>query len=245
VLEIGCGEGRLLLDLQKKVHGLELHGVNKEPWKGFKGERAIRRVARRHGLIDKGQLEKMADSDLPKIVFADAAELPYPDGSFDLVVSQVALFHVERRVEAIAEIYRVLRPGGMALLQLDSNEDDMPTILAREVPRILVLDGEREVPFRAVCEHWRSLGHKIELLLGKKKRRRGTQHVLLKIKKTKDEHLPLCLTPEPKQSKALTADRPPGSGGAGQVQVGLGGSLGGVSSRGAVESAAPQEVTRG
>lgn len=212
VLEVGCGEGRLLLDLMKKYPDLELHGVNKEPWKGFRDERGIRRIARRHGFFSKDELAAIPDEELPRIRFADAAELPYPDGTFDLVVSQVALPYVERRVEAIAEIYRVLRPRGIALLQFDLRNAAMPELLDREVPRVLILDGEREVPFRAVCDHWRALGFKVELKIRDKKRRRGKKHVLLKIKKTKDAPLPSCLVHDPERSRALLDIRPPGEG---------------------------------
>lgn len=212
VLEVGCGEGRLLLDLMKKIPDLELHGVNKEPWKGFRDAKGIRRVARRHEYFTKDELKALPDDALPAMKFADASSLPYEDGTFDLVVSQVALPYVERRIEAIAEIYRVLRPRGMALLQLDVRFDEMPEILDREVPRIAVYDGDREVPFRAICDHWRALGFKVELRIGTKKKRRRKKHLLLKIKKTKDGPLPECVAHDPERSRALLEIRPPSEG---------------------------------
>lgn len=48
---------------------------------------------------------------------ADAAELPFPDASFDLVVELNTFHHVERWVTAFGECGRVLAPGGaMALM---------------------------------------------------------------------------------------------------------------------------------
>jgi SAM-dependent methyltransferase len=41
-----------------------------------------------------------------------AESLPFPDGAFDAVVSQFGLMFFEDRPSAIAEMWRVLRPGG-------------------------------------------------------------------------------------------------------------------------------------
>ncbi|HEY4461803.1 MAG TPA: class I SAM-dependent methyltransferase [Streptosporangiaceae bacterium] len=43
---------------------------------------------------------------------ADAAQLPFPDGRFDLVLSAAMLHHVIEWDKALAEAVRVLRPGG-------------------------------------------------------------------------------------------------------------------------------------
>jgi ubiquinone/menaquinone biosynthesis C-methylase UbiE len=43
---------------------------------------------------------------------ADAAQLPFPDGRFDLVLSAGMLHHVIDWDQALAEAVRVLRPGG-------------------------------------------------------------------------------------------------------------------------------------
>src|SRR3712207_168217 len=42
----------------------------------------------------------------------DAQALPYPDEHFDAVVANHMLYHVPDRAKALAEIRRVLRPGG-------------------------------------------------------------------------------------------------------------------------------------
>jgi ubiquinone/menaquinone biosynthesis C-methylase UbiE len=42
----------------------------------------------------------------------DAADLPFADGSFDLVVSSLSLHHWDRPAEAGRELARVVRPGG-------------------------------------------------------------------------------------------------------------------------------------
>jgi SAM-dependent methyltransferase len=47
-----------------------------------------------------------------ELVVADAAELPFADGSFDLVFSYHALEHIPRPIEAIGEMRRVVRDAG-------------------------------------------------------------------------------------------------------------------------------------
>ncbi len=50
--------------------------------------------------------------DLPGLAVAPAEALPYPDNTFDTVLSHEVLEHVADDCQAVAEIARVLRPGG-------------------------------------------------------------------------------------------------------------------------------------
>jgi ubiquinone/menaquinone biosynthesis C-methylase UbiE len=51
-------------------------------------------------------------------VVGEGQNLPFPDGSFDLVVSSLAVHHMpeEARPEALRQMFRVLRPGGRLLI---------------------------------------------------------------------------------------------------------------------------------
>jgi SAM-dependent methyltransferase len=48
----------------------------------------------------------------------DLRDIKYPDGSFDVVLCSHVLEHIEEDRKAIAEIFRVLKKGGWALLQV-------------------------------------------------------------------------------------------------------------------------------
>jgi ubiquinone/menaquinone biosynthesis C-methylase UbiE len=67
---------------------------------------------------------------------AHAEALPFSDGSFDLVTSNMVFEHVKRPGEILREIRRVLRSGGR-LLVLTPNWLDIVTIAARAVPNRL------------------------------------------------------------------------------------------------------------
>lgn len=53
-----------------------------------------------------------------------AEELPFPDGSFDAVVSRLAFHHFERIEAPFAEMCRVLKPGGkLAVIDMEAREE--------------------------------------------------------------------------------------------------------------------------
>jgi len=70
-------------------------------------------------------------------VKADICDLPFEGNSFDVVLCNHVLEHIEDDLKAIQEIYRVLKPGGYAILQipqdysLEKTYED-PTITSAE-----------------------------------------------------------------------------------------------------------------
>src|SRR5439155_162224 len=48
-----------------------------------------------------------------RFIRADAATLPFPGGSFDVLLSRSALEHIVPVERALAEMSRVVRPGGV------------------------------------------------------------------------------------------------------------------------------------
>ncbi len=93
VLELGAGTG---LNLRHYPDGVDL--VVSEPDPGMRA-RLERRAAGRATVIDAG-----------------AEELPFPDASFDTVVSTLVLCTVADPAAALAEVRRVLAPDGRLLL---------------------------------------------------------------------------------------------------------------------------------
>ena len=96
VLEVGVGTG---LNLPLYPEGVRLTGIDISP---AMLERARRRAA---GLGREVRL-----------VEGDAQALPFPDASFDTVVCTLSLCSIPDDRRAVAEMKRVLRPGGRLLL---------------------------------------------------------------------------------------------------------------------------------
>jgi ubiquinone/menaquinone biosynthesis C-methylase UbiE len=94
-LEVGAGTGYFSLNLLQE--GVVEEAVCTDISPGML--RTLARNARRLGL----RVETVA---------ADAASLPLPDASFDLVLGHAVLHHLPDLEHAFAEFHRVLRPGG-------------------------------------------------------------------------------------------------------------------------------------
>ncbi|MGO8946442.1 MAG: class I SAM-dependent methyltransferase [Ktedonobacterales bacterium] len=65
----------------------------------------------------------------------DASSLPFEEGSFDLVVCQAAFKNFSQPDKVIDEMYRVLREGGMAVIQ-DMNKATSKADIDQEVKRM-------------------------------------------------------------------------------------------------------------
>jgi SAM-dependent methyltransferase len=102
VLEVGCGPGRLSILLASR-YGLDVTGLDLDP---AMIERAIAN-AERSG--DGGGRR-------PSFVVGDVSSLAFPDGSIDLVVSTLSMHHWADPTAGLAEICRVLSPGGRPLV---------------------------------------------------------------------------------------------------------------------------------
>ncbi len=87
------------------------------------------------------RLQRRIDASRPeaRLVSASAEALPFDDASFDTVVSTFVLCTVASQPRALAEIRRVLRPGGR-LLFIEHVRSDDPK-LARRQDRIQPING--------------------------------------------------------------------------------------------------------
>ncbi|MBP2452880.1 class I SAM-dependent methyltransferase [Mycolicibacterium lutetiense] len=95
VLEIGSGSGDIAARLRQANPELAITATDFDP-------AMVRTAARR--------LQSFGDVTVRG---ADATDLPFTDDSFDSVLSCLMLHHIVDWEKAIAEIARVLRPGGV------------------------------------------------------------------------------------------------------------------------------------
>ena len=99
VLEVGSGPGQLAVLLARAAPDITLTGVDISP---EMVDRAARR-AEGAGLGGRVRLE-----------VGDVGSLPFPDASFDAVVSTLSLHHWPDPARGLTEVHRVLKPGGEA-----------------------------------------------------------------------------------------------------------------------------------
>ena len=99
LLEVGCGMGTDLLQFARG--GAHVTGVDLTP-------RSIE-ISRHHLSLynERGDFAN-----------ADCERLPFADESFDVVYSNGVLHHTPDTAGAVREVYRVLRPGGLARVML-------------------------------------------------------------------------------------------------------------------------------
>ncbi len=60
-------------------------------------------------------------------VKADICALPFEDNSYDFILCNHVLEHIPNDLKAMEELYRVLKPGGTAILQVPLEEDQEKT----------------------------------------------------------------------------------------------------------------------
>jgi SAM-dependent methyltransferase len=124
LLDVACGTG--IASAQAAASGARVTGADFSP-------AMIAEARRRH----------------PAIAFesGDAEALPFPDASFDAVVANFGIHHVERPGRAIAEARRVLVPGGhFAFTIWAAWQDNLPWRLITEA---VAAHGRMDVPMPA------------------------------------------------------------------------------------------------
>src|SRR5688500_5524036 len=100
-LDMGCGAGRHAFEMYRR--GADVVALDQDADE-------LATVAEWFAAMrDEGGLPEGAEADVKQ---GDALALPYPDGEFDRVVAAEVLEHIPDDDAAIAELVRVLRPGG-------------------------------------------------------------------------------------------------------------------------------------
>jgi SAM-dependent methyltransferase len=102
VLDAGCGQGRHLGEAFRR-EGVSVIGIDRKREDAVKARNLLRLMAQ-EGEGGRGSWV---------VCEGDVRSLPFSDHTFDLVVCSEVLEHIEEDEQAIAEISRVLKPGGL------------------------------------------------------------------------------------------------------------------------------------
>jgi ubiquinone/menaquinone biosynthesis C-methylase UbiE len=108
-IDIGCGNGAFTELLVERCEPVEIHGIDpSEGQLAFARKRPAARIAEFHQ--------------------GHAMELPFPDDSFDAAVMALVIFYVPHPPKGIAEMVRVVVPGGLVAAYIwDIANDRSPT----------------------------------------------------------------------------------------------------------------------
>lgn len=96
VLEVGCGRGVALPVLGRLLRPSRLVGLDVES-----------------GFLDEARSRLAGAGITAELVPGDVRRMPFPDAAFDLVIDFGTCYHIGRPETALAEIARVLAPGGL------------------------------------------------------------------------------------------------------------------------------------
>ena len=98
LLDAGCGQGKSFKHLQRVFAPSRLLGTDADP----------------HSLDLSAAEAKRLGIEV-ELSGGDCASLPYPDASIDVLFCHQTFHHLVEQEKALAEFYRVLRPGGYLL----------------------------------------------------------------------------------------------------------------------------------
>jgi tRNA (uracil-5-)-methyltransferase TRM9 len=121
LLNVGCGHGADFLPFKDSF---ELHGIDFSP-----------------GMLRQAEKYAAKYGIRPRLIEANATQLPYDDAYFDWAIAAATYHHIETEADrrrALKELYRVLRPGGEAFI----------TVWNRWQPRFWLRRRDILVPWR-------------------------------------------------------------------------------------------------
>ena len=101
VLDMGCGAGRHAFEMYRRGADVVAFDQDADELAGVLELFAAMKEA--------GEVPAGAEADIKE---GDALQLPFADEEFDRVVAAEVLEHIPADIQAIAELARVLRPGG-------------------------------------------------------------------------------------------------------------------------------------
>lgn len=104
VIDVGCGSGALLPHIQRRAPDATVVGVDRS----------------------EGMLELARQKHAGPLLLMDAQRLDLPDSSFDVAVLAYVLFHMPDPERCLAEVRRVLRPGGVVGVVTWAGEEPPP-----------------------------------------------------------------------------------------------------------------------
>lgn len=99
VLDIGCGTGMTMRDILRRGHSVVGADITE-------------------AMLNQAKAVVSQYPDQASCILSDVENVPFEDGSFDVVVCMGVLQYLQTDEKAVREIHRVVRPGGLVVLTL-------------------------------------------------------------------------------------------------------------------------------
>jgi len=109
VLDCGCGPGTITVGLAQIVAQGHVVGIDRE----LAELAQARRYAAQQGIANV------------EFRVANVYEIPFPDASFDAVLAHAVLQHLSEPAQALQEMQRVLKPGGIIGVREEDRDGDV------------------------------------------------------------------------------------------------------------------------
>ncbi|QMV43865.1 MerR family transcriptional regulator [Cohnella cholangitidis] len=130
VLEVGCGDGTLWERNRDRIP---------ESWQ-------ITLTDISQGMVNEARGKTEHSGGNFKFLAADIQDIPFHDNEFDVVIANHMLYHVIDQSKAMAELVRVLKPGGALFASTMSRDhlSELETLVGAFDPQLEVLDPVME-----------------------------------------------------------------------------------------------------
>jgi ubiquinone/menaquinone biosynthesis C-methylase UbiE len=115
LLDIGCGTGAFAARLLQHLPDMEIWGYDLSP-----------------KMLDVSATRFQQSPARFHPVRGDSERLPFPEDTFDAITCSHSFHHYPRQAEVVAEMYRVLKPGG----------------------RLMIIDGYRDLVLGRIIFDW-------------------------------------------------------------------------------------------
>ncbi len=149
VLDIGTGRGLLMIGAAKRLTSGKSTGI--DIWRpGDMHANSLRNTlnnARLEGVFDKVEVKN-----------ADVQKMPFPDGSFDVVLSNLCIHNINSkngREQACREIARVLKSGGKVIIGDAIHLEEYAEVFRTTGMTVEILRGrflENAMPWNKILE---------------------------------------------------------------------------------------------
>ncbi len=127
VLDVGCAKGFMLHDLVQLIPGITAKGID----------------------VSEYAIANALEDVRPHVQVADARQLPFPDKSFDVVISINTIHNLERDdlAQALREIERVQRRGAFITVDAYRTEEEKRRMYAWNLTARTIMSVDEWVAF--------------------------------------------------------------------------------------------------